>query len=72
MRMQRAEMAGAALARTTHSQLPRALDHVLRAPVVIARRLAEHLAISPQGRRLGLLRQLTAAGVVREATGRGR
>ena len=67
--LQRAETAGASLARTARSQLPRALDHVLRAPIVTARGLADHLAISPQAA-LGLLRQLTAAGVVREATGR--
>jgi HTH DNA binding domain len=67
--LQRAETAEASLARTARSQLPRALDHVLRTPVVTARGLADHLAISPQAA-LGLLRQLTAAGVVREATGR--
>jgi hypothetical protein len=67
--LRRAETAGAALPRTARSQLPRALDHVLRTPVVTARGLADHLAISPQAA-LGLLRQLTAAGVVREATGR--
>jgi hypothetical protein len=67
--LQRAEMAGAGLTRTARSQLPRALDHVLRTPVVTARGLADHLAISPQAA-LGLLRQLVAAGVVREATGR--
>jgi signal transduction histidine kinase len=67
--LQRAEMAGASLARTARSQLPRALDHVLRTPIVTARGLAERLAISSQAA-LGLLRQLTAAGVVREATGR--
>jgi predicted ArsR family transcriptional regulator len=49
--------------------LPRALDHVLRTPVVTARSLAEALSVTPQAA-LGLLRQLTAAGVVREATGR--
>ena len=67
--LQRAETAGATLARTARSQLPRALDHALRTPVVTARGLADHLAISPQAA-LGLLRQLVAAGVVREATGR--
>jgi hypothetical protein len=67
--LQRAETAGARLARTARSQLPRALDHVLRTPVVTARGLADHLAISPQAA-LGLLRQLTAAAVVHEATGR--
>ena len=67
--LQRVETAGATLTRTARSQLPRALDHVLRTPVVTARGLADHLAISPQAA-LGLLRQLVAAGVVREATGR--
>ena len=67
--LQRAETAGATLTRTARSQLPRALDHVLRTPVITARSLADHLAISPQAA-LGLLRQLVAAGVVREATGR--
>ena len=67
--MQRAEAAGGTLARTARSHLPRALDHVLRTPVVTARGLAEDLSITPQAA-LRLLRQLTAAGVVREATGR--
>ena len=42
---------------------------MLRTPVVTARSLAEALSVTPQAA-LGLLRQLTAAGVVREATGR--
>jgi len=67
--LQRAEAAGATLAHTTRSQLPRALDHVLRTPVVTARGLAEDLSITPQAA-FRLLRQLTAAGVIREATGR--
>ena len=45
------------------------LDHVLRTPVVTARGLAEDLSITPQAA-LRLLRQLTATGVVQEATGR--
>jgi hypothetical protein len=65
----RAEAAGATLARTTRSHLPRAVDHLLRKPVVTARSLADNLGITPQAA-LGLLRQLTAAGVIREATGR--
>ena len=67
--LQRAEAAGATLARTARSHLPRALDHVLRTPVVTARGLAESLSITPQAA-LRLLGQLVAAGVVREATGR--
>jgi hypothetical protein len=67
--LQQAEAAGVTLARTARSYLPRALDHVLRTPVVTARDLADELSITPQAA-LGLLRQLIAAGVVREATGR--
>jgi hypothetical protein len=67
--LQRAEMAGAVLARTARSHLPRAVDHVLRTPVVTARGLADRLSITPQAA-LGLLRQLVSAGAVREATGR--
>ena len=67
--LQRAEAAGVALARTARSHLPGALDHVLRTPVVTARGLADSLSVTPQAA-LGLLRQLIAAGVVREATGR--
>ena len=67
--LQRAQTAGAALARTARSHLPQALDHLLRTPVVTAHGLAESLAISPRAA-LGLLRQLTEAGVIHEATGR--
>ena len=67
--LQRAETAGATLARTARSHLPRALDHLLRSPIVTAHGLAESLAISPRAA-LGLLGQLVAAGVIREATGR--
>ena len=67
--LQRSETAGTALARTARSNLPRALDHLLRTPIVTAHGLAESLAISPRAA-LGLLGQLVAAGVIREATGR--
>jgi hypothetical protein len=67
--LQRAETAGTALTRTARSHLPRALDHLLRTPVVTAHGLAESLAISPRAA-LGLLGQLVTAGVIREATGR--
>jgi ribosomal protein S25 len=67
--LQRAEKAGAALTHTARSHLPRALDHLLRTAVVTAHGLAENLAISPRAA-LDLLRQLTEAGVIREATGR--
>jgi len=65
----RAEADGAALTRTARSQLPRAIDHVVRAPVVTARGLADSLSITPQAA-LRLIGQLTAAGILREATGR--
>jgi hypothetical protein len=65
----RAEAAGTALGRTARSHLPQALDHVLRSPVVTARGLADSLSITPQAA-LKLVRQLAAAGVLREATGR--
>jgi hypothetical protein len=68
-RLQRAEAAGATLTRTARSYLPRALDHVLRTPVVTAHGLADSLSITSQAA-LGLLRQLIAAGIVRESTGR--
>jgi hypothetical protein len=42
---------------------------MLRTPVVTARGLADSLTVTPQAA-LGLLRQLIAVGVVREATGR--
>ena len=67
--LQRAEATGAALARTARSHLPRAVDHMLRRPVVTVRGLADSLGITPQAA-LGLLRTLMAPGVVREATGR--
>jgi HTH DNA binding domain len=54
---------------TARSRLPAAADAVLRTPIVTARSLATMLHITPQAA-LGLLRQLTAAGIVQEATGR--
>jgi hypothetical protein len=68
-RLQRAEGKGQALVRTARSKLPAALEAILRAPIVTARRLAESLDVTPQGA-LGLLRQFGDAGIVREATGR--
>jgi hypothetical protein len=67
--LQRAERLGATLARTARSRLPGAIEHVLRSPIVTAHTLAGSLSVTPQAA-LGLLRQLIAAGVVREATGR--
>jgi hypothetical protein len=54
---------------TARSKLPAAFDAVLRAPVTTARALAQKLDITTQAA-LGLLRQLTEAGIIREATGR--
>ena len=68
-RLRRAEEKGRWLTRTARSRLGEALDAGVRAPVVTGRDLAETLGISPQGA-LGLLGQLTEAGIVREVTGR--
>jgi HTH DNA binding domain len=54
---------------TARSRLPDALDAVLRAPVVTVDSLAESIGVTPRAA-LGLLDQLTAAGIVREVTGR--
>jgi len=54
---------------TARSRLPDALDAVLRAPVVTADSLARSIRVTPRAA-LGLLRQLTAASVLREVTGR--
>lgn len=54
---------------TARSRLPDALDAVLRAPVVTAESLAESIGVTPRAA-LGLLGQLTGAGIVREVTGR--
>jgi hypothetical protein len=54
---------------TARSRLPDALDAMLRAPVVTADSLAESLDVTPRAA-LGLLGQLTAAGILREVTGR--
>ena len=54
---------------TARSRLPKAFDAVLRAPIVTASSLAKMLQVTPQAA-LGLLHQLTAAGFVREVTGR--
>ena len=67
--LQRAATAGAALTRTARSHLPRALDHLLRTPIVTAHGRQESLVISPRAA-LGLLGQQVSAGVIREATGR--
>jgi len=68
-RLRRAETMVADLGGTARSRLRDAADRVIRAPVITARSLADGLDVSPQAA-LGLLRQLLAAGIVREATGR--
>lgn len=68
-RLQRAEDKGRQLQRTARSRLQLALDTVLRTPVTTARDLGKALGISTQAA-LGLLRQLSAAEVIQEATGR--
>jgi hypothetical protein len=68
-RLRRAEDISRSLGRTVRSRLQDAADAILRAPVITARYLAETLSVSPQAA-LGLLRQLTEAGLVREATDR--
>jgi len=68
-RLRRAETMIADLGGTARSRLRDAADRVIRAPVITARSLADGLDVSPQAA-LGLLRQLLATGIVREATGR--
>lgn len=68
-RLQRADAKGRLLAQTVRSRLPDALNAVLRAPIVTGRGLAKSLDVTAPAA-LGLLRQLLAAGIVREATGR--
>jgi hypothetical protein len=68
-RLRRAEEITSSLGRTARSRLPDAADAVLRAHIVTAASLAVSIRVTPQAA-LGLLRQLTANGVVREVTGR--
>jgi hypothetical protein len=68
-RLQRAEDKGRSLPGTVRSRLPKALETILRAPIVTARGLATSLDVTPAAA-LGLLRQLIEVGIVREATGR--
>jgi hypothetical protein len=69
-RLQTTAEKGRHLGGTARSRLPSAFDAVLRAPVItVAGGLAHTLKVTPQAA-LGLLRQLTEAGLVREATGR--
>lgn len=68
-RLEAAAAKAAGLRRTARSRLPAAADLALRLPVLTGRDLATRLGISHQAA-LGLLTQLVAAGVLREATGR--
>ena len=52
------------------SRLPDAVDALLRAPVLTPKALAARLRVAPQTG-TALLRELAAAGLVREVTGRG-
>lgn len=68
-RLENAEAKTRSLKRTARSRLPQAADAVLRAPIITARDLAKSLGITVQAA-LGLLRQLSEAGILQEATGR--
>lgn len=68
-RLRESEEKGRVLGPTARSRLPEALDALLRAPVLTAGSLAQTLHVTPRAA-LGLLQQLMAAGLVREATGR--
>jgi ribosomal protein S25 len=68
-RLQDVEQKGRKLAKTRRSRLPDALNAVLRAHVVTAATLAKSIGVTPEAA-WSLLRQLTAAGIVREVTGR--
>jgi hypothetical protein len=68
-RLQEAEAKGRHLGATARSRLPDALDAVLRAPIATTGSLAKALRVTPRAA-LGLLQQLMAAGILREATGR--
>jgi hypothetical protein len=68
-RLRQVEGKGRLMRVTARSRLPDALDAVLRTPIVTATSLAKALRVSPVAAR-GLLDQLVAAGLVREAMGR--
>jgi DNA-binding MarR family transcriptional regulator len=68
-RLRQAEDKSRLLGGTARSRLHDAANAVLRAPIITARDLAKELGVTPQAA-LGLLRHLTEAGIVREATGR--
>jgi hypothetical protein len=67
-RLQEIEKKGRLIASTKRSRLPDAVDAVLRLHIVTAATLAKAIKVTPQAA-TALLRQLIAAGVVREATG---
>jgi hypothetical protein len=68
-RLRRAEEKSAAIPRTNRSRLKDAITAAIRGPIITTRDLADTLHITPQAA-LGLLRQLSEAGVIQEATGR--
>jgi hypothetical protein len=68
-RLRDSEEKGLVLRGTARSRLPDALDALLRAPIVTAASLGQTLHVTPRAA-FGLLQQLLAAGLVREATGR--
>jgi hypothetical protein len=68
-RLRQVEEKGRLLRVTARSRLPDALDAVMRTPIVTAASLARTLRVTTVAAR-GLLDQLTAAGIVREAMGR--
>ena len=68
-RLQRAEARAAAIACTARSHLPAAAAAALRRPVVTPRLIAAALGVTHRAA-LGLTRQLEAAGIIRETTGR--
>lgn len=67
-RLQEIEKKGRLLGATKRSRPPTALDAVLRAHIVTAATLAKVIGVTPRAA-LGLLNELTKAGIVREATG---
>lgn len=67
--LRRAERKSAAIPKTKRSRLNDAIAANIRVPIITARDLADMLHITPQAA-LGLLRQLSEAGVIQEATGR--
>jgi hypothetical protein len=67
--LREAENKGDSLRTTARSRLPDVMNAILRAPIVTVNSLVKSLDVTPQAA-LGLLRQLMAAGLIREATGR--